>query len=60
MTEIVHEPAGPRLAPDKLTDDEPSTAVAVPPQVLFRLPGVATTKPAGRLSVNATPFKVRF
>lgn len=43
------------LAPDKLTVPEPATAVGVPPQVLFRLLGVATTIPAGRVSENATP-----
>jgi hypothetical protein len=32
--------------------------VAVPPQVLFRLLGVATTKPAGKLSVKAIPVSV--
>jgi len=35
---------------------EPATAVAVPPQVLVRPFGVATTSPAGKVSVNATPF----
>src|SRR5882724_3678179 len=40
---------------DKLTVPEPATAVAVPPQVLVNPFGVATTKPAGRLSVKATP-----
>src|SRR5205085_2483527 len=34
---------------------EPAVAVAVPPQVLVRPLGVATTKPAGRLSVNDSP-----
>src|SRR5260221_167751 len=34
---------------------EPATAVAVPPQVLVRPLGVATTRPAGRGSVKATP-----
>lgn len=41
---------------DRLTLDEPAVAVAVPPQVLFSAFGVATTSPAGRLSVNATPL----
>ena len=41
------------LASDKLTDEEPSAAVAVPVQVLLRFPGVATTKPSGKLSVKA-------
>ena len=39
----------------RLTDDEPPTAVGVPPHVLAK-PGVAaTTSPAGKVSVNATP-----
>ena len=44
----------------RLTDEDPSTAVAVPLQVLVRLLGVATINPAGRLSVKATPLSVRF
>ena len=36
-------------------DVEPATAVTVPPQLLLRPFGEATTKPAGRLSVNAIP-----
>jgi hypothetical protein len=48
------------VAPLKDTDEDPSTALAVPPHVLFRLLGVVTTSPAGRLSVKATPFRVRF
>src|SRR5438034_5988294 len=34
---------------------DPATAVAVPPQVFDSPLGVATTRPAGRLSVKATP-----
>ena len=60
FTEIVQLVPGARLAPLRLMDEDPSTAVAVPLHVLFKLPGVATTSPAGRLSVNATPFSVRF
>lgn len=59
VTETVHDAPAPRLAPVSVTEDDPFAAVAVPPQVLFRLPGVATTRPAGRLSVNATPFRVK-
>src|SRR5260221_13795688 len=45
-----------RVAPDRLTVPEPATAVIVPPpQLPVRPFGVATTKPAGRLSVKATP-----
>ena len=48
------------MAPLRLTLDAPAVAVAVPPQVLFRLGVGATTSPAGRLSVNATPVILRF
>lgn len=44
----------------RLTDDEPAAAVAVPVHVVFRFDGVATIRPAGRLSVNVIPFSVRF
>jgi hypothetical protein len=59
FTDTVHEVPGARLAPDKLIFLEPLVAAAVPLQVLFRLLGLAITSPAGKLSVNATPFKVR-
>jgi len=59
FTETVQLAPGARLAPERLTVEEPAVAVAVPPHVLFRLEGVATAKPAGRLSVNATPFSVK-
>jgi hypothetical protein len=60
FTEIVQLAAGARVAPDKLTEEDPATAVAVPLHVLVRPLGVATTNPAGRLSVKATPLIVRF
>jgi hypothetical protein len=60
FTEIMQLAPGARLAPERLTVELSAAAVAVPPHVLFRLEGVATTKPAGRLSVNATPFSVKF
>lgn len=47
-------------APERLTLDEPAVAVAVPLHVVLRFDGVATTSPAGKLSVNAIPFSVRF
>lgn len=53
--ETLHVPLAPIVPLDKLAEDVPATAVAAPPQVLFRLLGVATTNPAGRLSINATP-----
>jgi hypothetical protein len=46
---------GAKAAPVRLTDVEPAVAIAVPPQVLLSPLGVVTTKPAGKLSVNATP-----
>ena len=60
FTEIVHEAPGVSVAPLKLTDEDPPTAAAVPPHVLVRFGVEATTSPAGRLSVKATPFRVRF
>jgi len=60
FTETVQDAPEARLAPDKVDDDEPLTAVAVPPQVLDNPFGVATIKPEGRLSVKATPVSVRF
>src|SRR5215469_5119830 len=59
FTETVQDAPGARLPPDKDTEDDALIAVAVPPQLLVRLAGVATTRPAGRLSVNATPFNVK-
>ena len=47
-------------APLKDTDEDPATAVTVPPQVLLTLGVEATTNPAVKLSVKATPFSVRF
>src|SRR5262249_32573653 len=47
-----------RVPPDRLTVLAPPVAVAVPPQVLLRFGVEATTKPEGRLSVNASPLSV--
>jgi hypothetical protein len=48
-----------RLAPLRATEVAPATAVIVPPpHVPVRPFGVATTRPAGRESVKAMPFKV--
>jgi len=55
LTEIVQVVDGPRLPADKLMEDEPATAVGVPPQPLLRPFGKSTTKPAGRLSVKPIP-----
>src|SRR5580658_4777875 len=35
---------------------EPAVAVTVPPQLLISPLGVPTSRPVGRVSVNATPF----
>jgi hypothetical protein len=59
-TETVQLAPAASVPPVRLTEPLPSTAVAVPPQVLLRLPGVATTIPAGILSVNAIPVSVTF
>jgi hypothetical protein len=48
------------VAPLKATEEDPAVAVAAPPHVLLRPDGVATTKPAGKLSVNAMPFNTEF
>jgi len=57
VTAIVHEAPLARVAPDRLADEAPATAVAVPPQLVVNPLGVATTRPAGRLSVKATPVR---
>ncbi len=45
------------VPPDRLTLPLPATAVIVPlPQVPVKPLGVATTTPAGKVSVNATPL----
>ena len=55
FAESVQEALPASVAPERLTLPDPATAVAVPPQVLVSPLGVATTSPAGRVSVNATP-----
>ena len=52
-----HEVLAPTVPPDKLTDPPPATAVTEPAQVLTRLTGVPTTRPAGSVSENASPVK---
>lgn len=48
-----------KLAPERLTELLPATAVIVPPpQVPVKPLGVETTMPAGKLSVNAMPLTV--
>src|SRR5260221_480463 len=55
FTDKVQEVLTASVPADRLTDEAPATAVAVPPQVLVSPLGVATTSPAGKVSVNATP-----
>src|SRR5258707_9811271 len=55
FTDKVQEVLIARVPAERLTELEPATAVPAPPQVLANPLGVATTKPAGRLSVKATP-----
>jgi hypothetical protein len=59
LTETVQEALAARVPADRLMEPEPATAVAVPPQVLFKALGVATTNPAGRLSVKARPVSAK-
>jgi hypothetical protein len=57
--EKAQEPLGAKAPVASVTDPAPAVAVTVPPQLLpLRLFGVATTKPAGKVSVNAIPFSV--
>jgi hypothetical protein len=55
FTDTVQLALAANVPPDKLTEPDPLTAVVVPPQVLFKFDGDATTRPAGRLSVKAIP-----
>lgn len=52
----VHDAEAARVAPERLTVDEPAAAVMVPPpHEPVRPLGVETTRPAGNVSVKATP-----
>ena len=59
LTETVQLALAANVPPERLMLPDPATAVAVPPQVLFKALGVATTRPAGRLSVKAIPVSAR-
>ncbi len=59
FTETVHDALTASVPPARLTEADPDTAVAVPPQVLLRLLGVATVSPAGRLSVKTSPVSAK-
>jgi len=55
FTLMVQVPPAGTVPPDRDIEEPPSVAVVVPPQVLVSPLGVATTRPPGRVSVNATP-----
>lgn len=52
--------AGPNVPPTKPMEDEPATAVNVPPQELERSFGEAIANPAGKVSVKAIPVSDAF
>jgi hypothetical protein len=58
FTETVQDAPAARVAAERLTEEDPAAAVAVPPHVLFKVGVVATTKPAGKLSVKAVPARL--
>ena len=58
MTATVQELLAASVPADRLTMPEAAVAVVVPPQVLDKPLGVATTRPAGKVSVNAKPVKL--
>ena len=55
LSEMAQDAPADKLTPLKLTEEEPAVAVAVPPQVLDKPFGDATTKPLGSESVKLTP-----
>jgi hypothetical protein len=56
FTENVHEPLAAIVPPERLTEPEPAVAVIVPgPHVPVRAFGVETDRPAGSVSLKATP-----
>jgi hypothetical protein len=59
FTEIAHVALAARLPPERLTVEAPAVAVAVPPHVLESEGVLATTRPAGKLSVKARPVSAR-
>jgi hypothetical protein len=59
LTMMVQEPLGANVPPLRLTVVEEAAALSTPPQVLLALVGKATTKPAGRLSLNCRPVNVK-
>jgi hypothetical protein len=60
FTDRVQDALVARVPPERLMLDDPATAVAVPLHVVVNPLGVATTSPAGRVSLNATPVSATF
>ena len=56
FTVTVHELFAAIVPPTSDTEPDPAVATGVPPHVLVNPFGVNTTRFAGKLSVNATPF----
>src|SRR5438128_5237660 len=59
FTPIVHEPLTANVTPLSETVPDAATATGVPPHVLVNPFGVATTIPAGNVSVNPTPVRAK-
>lgn len=57
LTVRVQDAPAATVTPLRLTVEDAATAVAVPPQVFDKPFGVATTKPAGSVSVKFTPVR---
>ena len=58
LTENAHDALAAIVAPDKLAEPDPAVAVMVPPPHDPVSPlGVETTRPAGSVSLNATPVR---
>jgi hypothetical protein len=55
FAESVHEVFGANVLPESVNTPDPAVAAAAPVHVVVRALGVATTNPAGKLSVNAMP-----
>jgi hypothetical protein len=58
LTAIVQEPLAAIEPPAREIEPEPAVAVTVPPHAPVKPFGVATTSPAGKVSVKATPVNV--
>ena len=59
FTEMAQVPLAGRVPAERLTEVAPAVAVAVPPQVFESAGVLATTRPAGNVSVNAIPVSAR-